>query len=103
MNYNLIFCLQASRGRTTIVIAHRLSTIQTADVIMTIVDGTVAERGTHAELMEKKGLYYSLATAQVHLVFICVCNYNMQEFQSCTKTPLYAILDPKVRNKNITV
>ncbi|KYO26786.1 ATP-binding cassette sub-family B member 5 isoform X1 [Alligator mississippiensis] len=55
---------KASRGRTTIVIAHRLSTIQTADVIMTIVDGTVAERGTHAELMEKKGLYYSLATAQ---------------------------------------
>ncbi|XP_019364084.1 PREDICTED: ATP-binding cassette sub-family B member 5 [Gavialis gangeticus] len=55
---------KASRGRTTIVIAHRLSTIQTADVIMTIVDGTVAEKGTHAELMEKKGLYYSLATAQ---------------------------------------
>uniref|UniRef100_A0A674I817 ATP-binding cassette sub-family B member 5 n=1 Tax=Terrapene triunguis TaxID=2587831 RepID=A0A674I817_9SAUR len=56
---------KASKGRTTLVIAHRLSTIRTANVIVAIADGAVAEVGTHSELMEKRGLYYSLATAQV--------------------------------------
>ncbi|KAM4688621.1 ATP-binding cassette sub-family B member 5-like [Discoglossus pictus] len=55
---------KASQGRTTIVIAHRLSTIWTADVIAVIENGAVAEKGTHSELMDKKGIYYSLATAQ---------------------------------------
>ena len=56
---------RAREGRTTIVIAHRLSTIQTADFIASIEDGQVVEQGTHTELMEKKGLYYDLVTAQV--------------------------------------
>uniref|UniRef100_A0A8C4Y6C9 ATP-binding cassette sub-family B member 5 n=1 Tax=Gopherus evgoodei TaxID=1825980 RepID=A0A8C4Y6C9_9SAUR len=56
---------KASKGRTTLVIAHRLSTIRTANVIVALADGAVAEVGTHSELMEKRGLYYSLATAQV--------------------------------------
>ena len=60
----------AREGRTTIVIAHRLSTIQTADVIASIEDGQVVEQGTHAELMERKGLYYDLVMAQVSL-FSC--------------------------------
>ncbi|XP_051009908.1 ATP-binding cassette sub-family B member 5 [Acomys russatus] len=55
---------KASKGRTTIVIAHRLSTIRGADLIVTMKDGLVAEKGTHAELMAKQGLYYSLAVAQ---------------------------------------
>uniref|UniRef100_A0A8C8RV11 ATP-binding cassette sub-family B member 5 n=1 Tax=Pelusios castaneus TaxID=367368 RepID=A0A8C8RV11_9SAUR len=55
---------KASKGRTTLVIAHRLSTIRTANVIVAIADGAVAEEGTHAELMAKRGVYYSLATAQ---------------------------------------
>ncbi|XP_039094785.1 ATP-binding cassette sub-family B member 5 [Hyaena hyaena] len=55
---------KASKGRTTIVIAHRLSTIRSADLIVTIKDGIVAEKGTHAELMAKQGLYYSLAMSQ---------------------------------------
>ncbi|XP_038296962.1 ATP-binding cassette sub-family B member 5 isoform X1 [Canis lupus familiaris] len=55
---------KASKGRTTIVIAHRLSTIQSADLIVTIKDGMVVEKGTHAELMAKQGLYYSLAMTQ---------------------------------------
>uniref|UniRef100_A0A8C3S2L4 ATP-binding cassette sub-family B member 5 n=1 Tax=Chelydra serpentina TaxID=8475 RepID=A0A8C3S2L4_CHESE len=55
---------KASKGRTTLVIAHRLSTIRTANVIVAIAGGAVAEVGTHTELMEKRGLYYSLATAQ---------------------------------------
>ncbi|XP_068092078.1 ATP-binding cassette sub-family B member 5-like isoform X1 [Hyperolius riggenbachi] len=55
---------KASKGRTTIVIAHRLSTVWTADLIVVLDNGTVAEQGTHSELMEAKGMYYSLATAQ---------------------------------------
>ncbi|OCT75761.1 ATP-binding cassette sub-family B member 5 isoform X2 [Xenopus laevis] len=55
---------KASKGRTTIVVAHRLSTIWTANVIVVIENGAVAEQGTHTELMEKRGIYYSLATAQ---------------------------------------
>ncbi|XP_060270944.1 ATP-binding cassette sub-family B member 5 isoform X3 [Ovis aries] len=56
--------VKASKGRTTIVVAHRLSTIRSADMIVTIKDGMVVEKGTHAELMEKHGLYYSLAMSQ---------------------------------------
>lgn len=55
---------KASEGRTTIVIAHRLTTVWNADLIVALQDGAVAEKGTHSELMEKKGLYYGLATAQ---------------------------------------
>ncbi len=50
--------------KTCFVIAHRLSTIQNADTILVIGDRTIAERGTHAELMEKKGRYYQLYQAQ---------------------------------------
>ncbi|XP_076777029.1 ATP-binding cassette sub-family B member 5 [Arvicanthis niloticus] len=55
---------KASKGRTTIVVAHRLSTIRGADLIVTMKEGVVVEKGTHAELMAKQGLYYSLAMAQ---------------------------------------
>ncbi|XP_004677183.1 PREDICTED: ATP-binding cassette sub-family B member 5 [Condylura cristata] len=55
---------KASKGRTTIVVAHRLSTIRSADLIVTIKDGMVVEKGTHADLMAKQGLYYSLAMSQ---------------------------------------
>ena len=52
------------KGRTTFVIAHRLSTIKNCDRIMYIADGKILECGNHAELMEKKGYYYKLSTAQ---------------------------------------
>uniref|UniRef100_A0A4W3JWN7 ATP-binding cassette sub-family B member 5 n=1 Tax=Callorhinchus milii TaxID=7868 RepID=A0A4W3JWN7_CALMI len=56
---------KASKGRTTIVIAHRLSTIRTADKIASFQNGVLMEEGTHAELMQKNGVYHSLVTAQV--------------------------------------
>ncbi|MBL4904759.1 MAG: ABC transporter ATP-binding protein [Flavobacteriaceae bacterium] len=52
------------KDRTTIVIAHRLSTIKQADQILVIESGSIAERGTHDELIDKKGRYYELYTYQ---------------------------------------
>lgn len=52
------------RGRTTIIIAHRLSTIIDADVILVLEDGVVVERGTHSELLKRKGIYYELYNEQ---------------------------------------
>ncbi|MGB5800727.1 MAG: ABC transporter ATP-binding protein/permease [Mesorhizobium sp.] len=49
-----------SKGRTTIVIAHRLSTVISADEIIVLKDGEIAERGTHPALLRKKGLYASM-------------------------------------------
>eukprot|EP00064_Thunnus_orientalis_P004352 superscaffoldBa00000393_g4363 len=51
-------------GRTTIVVAHRLSTIRNADVIAGFHKGDVIELGTHSQLMEKQGVYYTLVTMQ---------------------------------------
>mgnify|MGYP002623721936 CR=1 FL=1 len=53
-----------TEGRTSFVIAHRLSTIVGADMIIAVLDGKIAEQGTHRELMEKRGYYYSLYTRQ---------------------------------------
>jgi ATP-binding cassette subfamily B protein/subfamily B ATP-binding cassette protein MsbA len=51
-------------GRTSVVIAHRLSTIRNADLILVVQDGRIEERGTHASLMEKNGLYADLYRRQ---------------------------------------
>ena len=52
------------RGRTCFVIAHRLSTIESADRILVLDQGGVAEQGTHAELLQKNGVYHKLYAAQ---------------------------------------
>jgi len=52
------------RGRTSFVIAHRLSTIRSADLLLVLDQGKIVERGTHAELLEKKGFYYNLYMSQ---------------------------------------
>jgi ATP-binding cassette subfamily B protein len=52
------------KGRTTLVVAHRLSTIRNADEIAVIVNGNIAERGTHEELMAANGTYKSLYALQ---------------------------------------
>ena len=55
-------------GRTSFIIAHRLSTIQNADIILVLVDGDIVEHGSHQELMQAKGMYYQMQTAQGSLV-----------------------------------
>lgn len=52
------------RGRTVLVIAHRLSTIKNADLIVVLQRGIIAEMGSHAELIKRKGLYYTLVNEQ---------------------------------------
>lgn len=52
------------QNRTSIVIAHRLSTIQNADEIIVLQQGKIAERGTHAELINKEGIYKRLSDLQ---------------------------------------
>ena len=49
-----------AEGRTVIMIAHRLTTVQNADKIYVLKDGKIAEEGTHAQLIEKKGLYHDM-------------------------------------------
>ncbi|MDE6546419.1 MAG: ABC transporter ATP-binding protein, partial [Lactobacillus sp.] len=52
------------QGSTTLAIAHRLSTIADADQIIVLDKGRIVERGTHEELLEKKGYYYNLYKLQ---------------------------------------
>jgi ABC-type multidrug transport system fused ATPase/permease subunit len=54
------------KGRTTLVIAHRLSTVAKADYICVLDKGSVAESGTHRELLEKRGRYYNLWSTQLN-------------------------------------
>lgn len=54
-------------GRTTFAIAHRLSTLKDADRLVVIDGHEIAEVGTHNELMDKKGIYYGLVTAQLEM------------------------------------
>jgi len=62
--------LRLMEGRTSFVIAHRLSTIREADAILVINGGEIIERGTHEELLEKRGFYHHLYMSQFkgHLV-----------------------------------
>lgn len=56
--------VELMKNRTTIVIAHRLSTIQKMDRIIVLDRGVIAEEGTHAELLKKKGIYHELWSHQ---------------------------------------
>jgi ABC-type bacteriocin/lantibiotic exporter with double-glycine peptidase domain len=60
----LVYGNLAAVPATTIVIAHRLSTLLSADLILVMADGTIAETGTHAELLSLGGVYWSLVNAQ---------------------------------------
>lgn len=52
------------KGRTSLVVAHRLSTILSSDLILVLKEGRIIEKGSHAELMQKKGFYHDLYEAQ---------------------------------------
>ena len=56
--------LRLMKGRTSFVIAHRLSTIREADKVLVIHEGEVIERGTHEELLERRGFYYNMYVSQ---------------------------------------
>ena len=56
-----------AKGRTTLIIAHRLSTIRSANRIIAVADGVIAEEGTHAELLEQGGIYADLYRTQTSL------------------------------------
>ena len=55
------------KGRTVIIVAHRLSTVQRADQIVVLDKGAVSECGTHAQLLERRGAYFSLVRNQLEL------------------------------------
>jgi ATP-binding cassette subfamily B protein len=55
------------KGKTVVVVAHRLSTVQNADNIIVLEKGKVIEEGTHRELTEKRGAYYTLVKNQLEL------------------------------------
>lgn len=52
------------KGRTSFIIAHRLSTIENADLILVMNNGDIVEHGTHEQLMQARGMYYRMQTAQ---------------------------------------
>lgn len=54
-------------GRTAVIVAHRLSTVKSADQIIVLDKGEVAEIGNHQELLEKQGVYYHLVKNQLDL------------------------------------
>jgi ABC-type multidrug transport system fused ATPase/permease subunit len=56
---------QAMEGRTTLVIAHRLSTLRQCDRVIVFDQGRIAQRGTHAELMQADGHYRHAAESQL--------------------------------------
>jgi ATP-binding cassette, subfamily B, multidrug efflux pump len=66
------------KGRTTFVIAHRLSTIRNADGVLLLKQGQIVERGTHHELLAKRGAYYDLYMSQ----------FQKQEQAEASPTPV---------------
>jgi len=55
------------RGRTVVVVAHRLSTVKKADQIIVLEKGEIIEKGTHVELINKRGAYFNLVQNQLEL------------------------------------
>lgn len=62
--YKIQKSLEELNGTTKIIIAHRISAVRMADEILFLENGTIRERGTHRQLMEKRGLYYQTYQAQ---------------------------------------
>ncbi|GKT65417.1 ABC transporter [Colletotrichum tofieldiae] len=63
---------RAGKGRTMIAVAHRLATIQNADVIFVMAEGKLLEKGAHAELLEKRGVYWHMEKPDGKCAVSCV-------------------------------
>ena len=61
-NLNLFF-----KNKTVVIVAHRLSTVKNADQIVVLENGTIAEIGTHEQLVKNKANYYNLVSNQLEL------------------------------------
>lgn len=94
------------------MVAHRLSTVKTADKIAGFHEGVIVENGTHEQLMEKGGVYYTLVTNQVR--FIAVNQFSKKNqtkklplcllliFGFCKKNPhFYIDFFPHFRHKKL--
>jgi ATP-binding cassette subfamily B (MDR/TAP) protein 1 len=86
----------AAEGRTTITIAHRLSTIKDAHNIVVMSQGRIVEQGNHDELLEKRGAYYKLVTAQA----IAAVNEMTAEEQEAMDQEEEAALIRKASTRN---
>lgn len=83
---------QAMDGRTTFVIAHRLSTVRKADMVAVMQDGSIAERGTHSELLSHDGLYKQIYELQLRPQEpigedIKLSEHSMPSIQSASRRP----------------
>jgi ABC-type multidrug transport system fused ATPase/permease subunit len=66
---------RVAKGRTTIAVAHRLATIQNADIIYVLGEGKVLEKGTHAELLRLKGMYWHMVSLSLDILLVSICEY----------------------------
>jgi ABC-type multidrug transport system fused ATPase/permease subunit len=57
---------EVQKDRTTFIIAHRISSVKNADEILILEDGRIVERGSHQQLMNRKGRYYEMVRQQYH-------------------------------------
>uniref|UniRef100_A0A9J7YZT0 ATP-binding cassette, sub-family B (MDR/TAP), member 11a n=1 Tax=Cyprinus carpio carpio TaxID=630221 RepID=A0A9J7YZT0_CYPCA len=95
---------KARQGRTTISIAHRLSTVHNADVIVGFEHGRTVERGTHRQLLDRKGVHFTLVTLQnqgkdtdMHLNTAS----HMQCFQFLAKVPYLVLQKSKRKDEEV--
>lgn len=61
---------RAGKGRTMLVVAHRLATVQNADVIFVLGEGRLLEKGSHAELLKKQGVYWQMVSSRCKFPWI---------------------------------
>lgn len=91
---------RAAQGRTTVAVAHRLSTIQHADVIYVLGEGKVLERGTHAELLKQRGVYFSMVRVFLFLSFFLARLTNNICRLTCFLRTTTTVSEPGARSIN---
>jgi len=74
---------RAAKGRTMVVVAHRLATVQNADVIFVLGEGKVLEKGSHIELLRKRGVYWHMVGRRIP-DWNSLCGYLTNSVRSVT-------------------